>query len=99
VLTLLENVPDEKRTAAFVSCAVCCYPDGTVISAEGAVHGYITHEMRGTGGFGYDPIFYLPQFEKTMAEVTLEEKNSVSHRGIAFRKLVEQIIAHNKEKI
>lgn len=87
VLKLLEGVPVEKRTARFV-CSLCL-ADGENMLAEvlGTVEGLITKEELGSGGFGYDPIFYLPKFKKTAAQLTREEKNNISHRGNAIRKL------------
>lgn len=78
--------------ARFV-CALSLYDpaDGRELTAEGAVEGWITSEPAGGGGFGYDPLFYLPQYEKTMAELTLEEKQAISHRGLALRLLTEKL--------
>lgn len=80
--------------ARFV-CALSLYDpaDGRELTAEGTVEGWITSEPAGGGGFGYDPLFYLPQFEKTMAELTLEDKQAVSHRGAALRLLTEKLAA------
>ncbi|AHV98631.1 XTP/dITP diphosphatase [Paenibacillus sabinae] len=79
-------------TARFV-CALSLYDPSTAaeLTAEGAVEGWITSEPAGGGGFGYDPLFYLPDFEKTMAELTLDEKQSISHRGKALRLLTERL--------
>ncbi len=96
VLRLLENVPDEKRTAQFVSAICCVFPDGRVLEAEGVCPGYITHECRGEGGFGYDPIFAVG--EKTFSEMTGKEKDDVSHRGIALRKFKEVLQKALEEK-
>ncbi|WNS43456.1 XTP/dITP diphosphatase [Paenibacillus sp. MMS20-IR301] len=86
--------------ARFV-CALSLYDpaDGRELTAEGTVEGWITSEPAGAGGFGYDPLFYLPQFEKTMAELTLEEKQAVSHRGTALRLLTGKLAErqHGKE--
>ena len=84
---LLENmkdVPAEKRTAQFVSVITCVFPDGRKIVARGECPGTILFELRGNGGFGYDPVFYVEQLGKTYAELTDEEKNSVSHRARAL---------------
>ena len=81
------GVPDEKRTARFV-CAICVsFPDGSEITAEGACEGKIGYEYRGSNGFGYDPLFMVG--EKSFAEFTAEEKDAVSHRGNALKKLKE----------
>ena len=88
VLLLLKNtehVPDEKRQAQFVCVITMVTPEGQTIQARGEVHGYLTREPAGEGGFGYDPIFYYPPYGKTLAEVSPEEKNAVSHRANALR--------------
>ncbi len=84
-----EGVPDSERTARFVCVIACAYPDGTVDTATGIIEGEIAHEPRGEHGFGYDPIFYLPERGCTTAEMLPEEKNKISHRGIAIRKMAE----------
>lgn len=81
LLALLENVPAKKRTAHFVSAIVCIAPYGDCISAMGKCPGTILDSPRGTGGFGYDPLFYYAPLDKTFAELTAEEKNSISHRA------------------
>ena len=85
ILELLEGVPDEKRTARFKAAIAVAAPDGEVKIIEGTCEGRIAREPRGINGFGYDPIFYLPELGKMMAELTSEEKNTISHRGRAFR--------------
>ena len=90
---LLRNLENEEhRDAKFVSSIACVFPDGTVIRAEGECCGTITREPHGEGGFGYDPVFYMDSLGKTMAEVTPEEKNAVSHRGNALRKFREELL-------
>jgi XTP/dITP diphosphohydrolase len=64
---------------------------GETLESTGSVEGWITTETAGSGGFGYDPLFYLPEFEKTMAELTLEQKQAISHRGIALRNLATRL--------
>jgi XTP/dITP diphosphohydrolase len=86
LLAALEGVPDEARTARFVCVTTLVTPDGVIISAEGTVEGRVGYEPRGTNGFGYDPVFVLPN-NRTMAELSAEEKNSLSHRGRALAKL------------
>ena len=84
---LLENmadVPEEKRTGRFVSAIACALPDGRVVTAEGVCEGTILFETRGDNGFGYDPVFYVPQIGKTFAEADGAEKNAISHRGKAL---------------
>ena len=90
---LLKNLADKSdRSARFVSCIACVFPDGRPdIVVRGEVEGIIVDERCGDGGFGYDPIFFYPPFNKTLAEVTAEEKNSVSHRGKAIRALAERL--------
>ncbi len=87
----LEGVPVEKRTARFVCCIAAALPDHTVLTAEGTIEGRIGYEERGEGGFGYDPIFYLPDMSRTTAELSAEEKNAVSHRGQALRAIKEKL--------
>ncbi|MHC4120148.1 MAG: XTP/dITP diphosphatase [Planctomycetota bacterium] len=87
VLKLLEGVPEDKRTARFV-CRLClASPEQVLIEAEGTLEGLITGEESGTNGFGYDPIFYVPSLRKTVAQLTAEQKNAISHRGNAIRQL------------
>ncbi|WP_054942780.1 XTP/dITP diphosphatase [Paenibacillus ihuae] len=83
--------------ARFV-CALSLYDpaDGQELTAEGTVEGWITSEPAGGGGFGYDPLFYLPEYEKTMAELTLEEKQKISHRGMALRLLTDKLAAKQR---
>lgn len=87
----LEGVPDEKRTARFVCAIAAALPDGTVLTTEGIIEGIIGYEERGENGFGYDPIFFLPEVGKTTAELSDEEKNAVSHRGRALEKMKLQL--------
>jgi XTP/dITP diphosphohydrolase len=89
LLSRLEDVPAEKRSARFRCVIAIATPDGKVELCSGECRGVITPEPRGEEGFGYDPIFYLPGLGKTMAELTLEEKNRVSHRGRAVRKAIK----------
>lgn len=81
----LSGVPDEKRTARFVCVIAAVLPDGRTLSVRDTMEGRIAYEPAGEGGFGYDPILFLPEFGKTSAEITMEEKNAVSHRGKALR--------------
>ncbi len=86
---LLQELKGEaNRNARFVCCLALVFPDGKEITVEGRCEGVIAEEPRGKGGFGYDPVFYLPEFNKTMAELTLEEKNLVSHRSRAVNALI-----------
>ena len=85
----LEGVPDEKRTARFVCAIAAAFPDGHVEVRRGTIEGRIGYEQAGENGFGYDPIFYVPEFGCTTAELAPEEKNKVSHRGNALRMIKE----------
>jgi len=89
LLSRLKDVPAEKRSACFRCVIALAQPDGEVELCSGECGGVITLEPRGEAGFGYDPIFYLPQLGKTMAELTLEEKNRISHRGRAAREAIK----------
>lgn len=86
-----EAVPDGKRQAQFVCVISFVTPEGKVIQARGEVHGELLRAPAGTGGFGYDPIFYYPPFGKSLAQVRPEEKNSVSHRANALKVLYEKL--------
>lgn len=88
----LTGVPDEKRSARFICAIAAVCPDGRVLTAEAAMEGRIGYEERGENGFGYDPIFYLPEFGATSAELSLEEKNRISHRGKALRLMREKLM-------
>lgn len=82
---LLANMPKgEARTAKFVSVITCCFPNGDVLTARGECPGTIAFAPMGEGGFGYDPVFFLPMLKKTFAQLTAEEKNAISHRGLAL---------------
>ena len=90
----LSDVPDTHRDAAFVSAAVLVTPDGREFVKRGEVRGTLTRSPRGEGGFGYDPIFVPEGFEVTTAQMSAEEKNAISHRGIAFRALMPHIVEY-----
>ena len=82
---LLENMKGQMpRTAKFVSVITCCFPNGDVITARGECPGTIAFAPMGEGGFGYDPVFFVPTLKKTFAQLTAEEKNAISHRGKAL---------------
>ena len=89
LLNLLKDVPPEKRTARFVSCVCCVFPDGRHLTVRGEVEGLIGYEPKGTNGFGYDPLFVVG--DRTFAERTNEEKDELSHRGNALRKLADEL--------
>ena len=88
LLHLLETIPEDERTARFHCALVMATPSGEEYLTEGTVEGRILTQRRGSDGFGYDPVFYLPEFARTMAELTLTEKNTLSHRAQAFRKVI-----------
>lgn len=93
LLDKLRSVPREKRKAAFVCVAALITPKGKMIIQRGEVKGRIIEDYRGEGGFGYDPVFYLPEKKKTMAEIGPEEKNKISHRAQAFNAMRDFICA------
>ena len=89
LLLLLKDVPYEKRTARFVSVVCCVFPDGKIISSRGECEGKIGFEKRGSGGFGYDPVFMVG--EKSFSELTAAEKDKLSHRGKALAAIYEKL--------
>jgi len=91
VLKLLKNVPKNKRNAKFVCAAVLVFPDGKTYMVKEECKGSITFKPKGAHGFGYDPIFLVPEYNKTFAELGDEIKNRISHRGKAMRKMAEII--------
>lgn len=90
----LEGVPDEQRTARFVCAIAAVLPGGRELTVRGTIEGRIGYEEKGENGFGYDPIFYVPELSKTTAELTEEEKNRISHRGRALRLMKEELRKH-----
>ncbi|MEC3894890.1 RdgB/HAM1 family non-canonical purine NTP pyrophosphatase [Nocardiopsis alba] len=93
VLDQLADTPDERRGAEFVCAAVLVMPDGTERETEGVLRGSLVRERRGENGFGYDPVFVPEGEERTTSELSPEEKNAISHRGIAFRALARELAA------
>ena len=101
VLSLLQGGPLEKRTARFVCCLCLASPEKILIETQGTLEGVITEEPAGTGGFGYDPVFYVPQLGKTVAQLGEDEKNAISHRGNALHKLralLDQLLSSRAEQ-
>ena len=96
LLQNLADVPVSERTARFVCCIACVFPDGREITVRGETGGLIIDDARGEGGFGYDPYFYYQPYGKTFAELTADQKNAISHRGKAVAKLAEAL--KNQEK-
>lgn len=92
VLEEMKLIPFDKRTARFVCAIVLISSNGLVIKAEGKTEGFIEEEMKGDNDFGYDPLFYVKEFDKTFAEISSEEKNSISHRGRALEILKKKMI-------
>ncbi|MCM1112655.1 MAG: XTP/dITP diphosphatase [Muribaculum sp.] len=87
----LLEAAEEERTARFVCAIAAVLPDGTELTTQAAIEGRIAHAESGSHGFGYDPIFYVPEFGRTTAELSEEEKNQVSHRGKALRLMKEEL--------
>lgn len=104
ILEKLRGIPDRERTARFTAAVAAIFPEGLdprsdsieTLTALGHMEGMIGHEIAGSNGFGYDPIFYIPELERSSAEITSEEKNALSHRGKAVRAMMDQLqrIAH-----
>jgi XTP/dITP diphosphohydrolase len=95
VLEKLKNIPNEKKTARFVCVIAIAQPDGKTFTAKGTCEGRILRVRKGNNGFGYDPIFFLPGLGKTMAELSIAEKNKISHRALALDealKILKKII-------
>lgn len=100
LLDKLEGVPDKDRTARFVCAVAAAFPDGTVETVRGTIEGTLAKEMLGENGFGYDPIFYVPEYGCTTAQMTPAQKNELSHRGNALREmriLIEARLRKEKE--
>lgn len=94
---LLSNMPKgAARTAKFVSVITCCFPNGDVLTARGECPGTISFAPMGEGGFGYDPVFFLPKQKKTFAQLSAEEKNAISHRGRALEAFQAKLEAYLK---
>lgn len=91
LIAKLDGVPEEKRTARFACSIACALPDGRILTSYGAMEGLIGYEIKGENGFGYDPIFYLPEYGCSSAEISPEQKNELSHRGKALRSMKEKL--------
>jgi XTP/dITP diphosphohydrolase len=91
LLSLLKDVPFDKRAARFVCAVSVFFPDGDHFTVRGTCEGYIGFEPKGNNGFGYDPLFYLPEYGMTTAEMEPEEKHKISHRGRALRLMVQEL--------
>lgn len=95
----LEGVPDEKRSARFVCAIAAVLPDGRELSTRGTIEGRIGYEEKGLNGFGFDPIFYVPEIGKYTAELSDEDKNRISHRGKALRAMREELEKKLEKKL
>lgn len=91
IMDNLAGVPEEKRTARFVCAIAAVFPDGSELVREAAMEGIIGYKEAGKNGFGYDPIFFLPEFGCTSAELSPEDKNAISHRGKALRLMRKEL--------
>lgn len=89
ILDRMKDVPVEERGARFVCAIAAILPDGRELDTKGVMEGQIGFEISGNGGFGYDPIFYLPEYQASSADISAEEKNRISHRGQALRQMKE----------
>lgn len=94
ILDKLKDVPLPQRSARFVCAIALAKPDGTAITKRATIEGYIGYEIRGENGFGYDPIFMVPEYNKTTAELSIEEKNEISHRAKALKAMKEELLAN-----
>lgn len=92
IIEELKDAEGDERSARFVCAMACVFPDGRVITTEGKVEGRIAYEEKGENGFGYDPIFYLPEKGCTTAQLKPEEKNAISHRGRALRAMHKRLV-------
>lgn len=92
IIDKLALATKDERSARFVCAIACAFPNGEVITKRGTIEGMIGYESKGEHGFGYDPIFYLPEYKLTTAELSPEQKNEVSHRGKALRAIKDEIV-------
>jgi len=94
IINQLTEAKGEERSARFVCAIACALPSGEIITRRGTIEGYISKQICGSHGFGYDPIFYVPEYKCTTAEMTAEQKNEISHRGKALRDIKEVILRY-----
>ncbi|MGI6777689.1 MAG: XTP/dITP diphosphatase [Acetivibrionales bacterium] len=99
LLDMMKGVPFEKRTARFVCAAAVVFPGGSFFTVRGTCEGYIALKAAGENGFGYDPVFFLPDYNMTIAQMEPEEKNRISHRGKALRLMLKELKKIDKEGI
>lgn len=88
----MKNVSEERRTARYKVVVALIDPSGSVKTFDGVLEGLITFEPKGVNGFGYDPVFFIPQFNSTSVEITQHQKNQVSHRAIAIKKILDELV-------
>lgn len=98
IIDRLANAKDEERSARFVCAIAACLPGGKSLNTVGKMEGRIGYEIAGSNGFGYDPIFFLPEYGKTSAELSGDEKNAISHRGKALREM-EKLLSEELSKL
>lgn len=91
LLRRMEQVPDEERSARFVCAIAAVFTGGETVTTRGTIEGRIGYDLKGDNGFGYDPIFYLPEYGRTAAELTDDEKNQISHRSRALARMKEEL--------
>lgn len=91
LIRLLEKADEDKRTCRYVAAVAVVLEDGTELCVRGTMEGKIAHEPAGENGFGYDPVFYVPMYKKTVAQLSADEKNAISHRGNALRLMKEKL--------
>ncbi|WP_276929117.1 XTP/dITP diphosphatase [Herbinix luporum] len=94
IIDKLKDVEENDRSARFVCVIACAFPDGNIITRTGVIEGYIAKKISGINGFGYDPIFYVPEYNCTTADMPLELKNNISHRGKALQAMKEVLLKH-----
>lgn len=99
IIDRLEGVAEEQRTARFVCAIAAVFPDGRVLTRTATMEGRIDYEQKGENGFGYDPIFYLPEFGCTSAQLSPEHKNAISHRGKALRMMREALLEEDRNAL
>jgi XTP/dITP diphosphohydrolase len=94
IIDHLSDAKGKERSARFVCVIACAFPDGEIVTTQGIIEGFIADRICGKNGFGYDPIFYVPEYGCTTAEMSPEQKNEISHRGLALREMKEVILNH-----
>lgn len=97
ILDKLKDVEQEDRSARFVCVIACAMPGGEILTKRATIEGFIGYEITGSNGFGYDPIFWIPEYNNTLAQISLEQKNEISHRGKALMEMREELKKKLKE--